>query len=248
MGWASHVALIGARGDLYSATVGDAGSPDAYKPRRVHRPAMSASDVRDVVTDRKATELSRLGSSKSLYAATGGEMETEAVLRAAADTITAAADVLEDWADREADADAADAYEATAGEARDHAETVLAELDGYDPDPSDEGLAGHLAGVEGTAARAGAFLGYVLVTDEATSQYVGYFVGNADPQTASVFRGIREDVDAQEEQALDLLDAVCETDEDYEAAEAAALGAVQAAYDEHVGTLEALGVDPKPVC
>jgi len=209
---------------------------------------MSASDLRDAVTERKATELSRLGSSKALYAATEGEMETDAVLEAAADADHAAAEAFEAWWESEQAAAAAEAFEAAAQTEREHVETVLDELEGYEPSAADEALAAHLEPLEGTVERAGALLGRVLVADEAKSQYVGYFVGNADPQTASVFRELRADLDDEEERALDLLDAVCESDDDYEAAEAAALDAVQAAYEAHVAQLEALGVDPKPVC
>ena len=209
---------------------------------------MSATDVRDAVTEQKATELSRLGSSKSLYAATGGEMEGDAVLAAAADADQAAADLFAAWAADEDDDEATAAFEETADEEDDHVETILAELDDYEPSADGNELADHLHGIEGTAARAGAFLGRVLVADEEKSQYVGYFVGNADPQTASLFRELRGDLDEQEARAMELLDSVCEDDDDWDTAQAAALEAVQIAYEAHVATLEDLGVDPKPVC
>jgi len=44
---------------------------------------MTASDFVDSVSETNQTALSRLGSSKSLYAETDGELETEQVLRAA---------------------------------------------------------------------------------------------------------------------------------------------------------------------
>jgi hypothetical protein len=209
---------------------------------------MDATDVRDVVQERKATELSRLGSSKSLYAATGGEMEAEAVLAAAADADRAAAAVFEAWAEDEQAEQAREVFEATAEEQRANAETVAAELDDYQAGETAPPLVAHLREIDGTVPRAGAFLGYVLVADERASQYVGFFVGNADPQTASVFREIRGDLDEQEGRALELLDAVCESDDDWDGARAAALQAVEVAYEAHVETLEDLGVDPKPVC
>ncbi|AGN01923.1 hypothetical protein L593_09890 [Salinarchaeum sp. Harcht-Bsk1] len=209
---------------------------------------MEATDVRDAVQEQKATELSRLGSSKSLYAATAGEMESEAVLAAAADADRAAADCFAAWAEDESDEDARAAFEATAEEEDSHVETILAELDDYEASADGDELADHLTGIEGTAARAGAFLGRVLVADEQKSQYVGYFVGNADPQTASVFRDLRGDLDEQEGRAMELLDVICDSDDDWDTAQAAALEAVQIAYEAHVSTLEDLGVDPKPVC
>ncbi|WP_248515098.1 rubrerythrin family protein [Salinarchaeum laminariae] len=209
---------------------------------------MNATDVRDAVQEQKATELSRLGSSKSLYAATGGEMESDAVLAAAADASRAAAAVFEAWADDEDDDQAREAFETTAAEAADHAETAAAELEDYQADESESPLGAHLREIDGTVPRAGAVLGHVLVADARASQYVGFFVGNADPQTASVFREVRDGLDAQEGRALELLDSVCESDDDWDTAQAAALQAVTVAYEGHVQQLEDLGVDPKPVC
>jgi hypothetical protein len=209
---------------------------------------MDATDVRDVVQERKATELSRLGSSKSLYAATGGEMEAEAVLAAAADADRAAAAVFEAWAEDEDNERAREVYATTAEENRANAETVADELDDYQAGETAPPLVAHLREIDGTVPRAGAFLGYVLVADERASQYVGFFVGNADPQTASVFREVRGDLEEHEGRALELLDAVCADEDDWDDARAAALQAVEVAYEAHVETLEDLGVDPKPVC
>ncbi|WP_460921118.1 rubrerythrin family protein [Salinarchaeum chitinilyticum] len=209
---------------------------------------MEATDVRDAVQEQKATELSRLGSSKSLYAATGGEMESDAVLAAAADAKRATAAVFESWADDEENDQARDAFEATATEASDHADTIAAELDDYQAGETEPPLVAHLREIGGTVPRAGAYLGHALVADERASQYVGFFVGNADPQTASLFRDVRGDLEEQNGRALELLDAVCENEDDWDTAKAAALEAVQIAYEGHVAQLEELGVDPKPVC
>lgn len=206
------------------------------------------TDIRDAVRESMATELSRLGSSKALYAATEGQLEGDEVLHAAADAELAAAETFEAWADAEPDDRAAAAFATTAETERDHYETVLAAVDDHEPAAEVPPLPAHLRDVEGTVARAGAFLGRVLVADESKSQYVGYFVGNADPQTAGIFRELREDLDAQAERALELLGDVCEAESDWDAAERAATGAVEASYQAHVDTLESLGVDPKPVC
>ena len=212
---------------------------------------MTAADVLDAVDADTATERSRLGSAKSLYAATGGELEGERVLEAAATAERAAAETFEAWAEDEADDRARACFAATAAEEREHVETVLAELAGDDAaDASDEvpALPAHLQTIDDTVERAGALLGRVLVADASKAQFVGYFVGDADPQTASVFRDLRSDLDDQRERVMELIDAVCETDEAYDRARAAAVEAIEVAYDEHVATLESLGVDPKPVC
>lgn len=217
---------------------------------------MNADALLDAVREATATELSRLGSSKALYAATGGNLDAESVFRAAAIAERAAAETFEAWADAEGNEAAAAAFRETAAEERGHAERVREELDGAaeaggEATASDEdtpAMATHLREIDDTVARAGGFLGRVLVADESKSQYVGYFVGDADPSSAAVFRDLRGDLEGQRERALDLLEAVCETDEDWDRAEAAAGGAIEAAYEAHVETLESLGVDPKPVC
>jgi len=217
---------------------------------------MTQNDLLESVREAKATELSRLGSSKALYAATEGEIEGDRVLRAAAIAERAAAATFDAWADDEANEDAAAAFRATAEEEYAHFDRVGEEL-GKDELPAESrdreetelpALAAHLRSLDDTVARAGALLGRILVADESKSQYIGYFVGDADPQTASVFRDLRGDLDTQQERALDLLEIVCDGEGDWERAESAALDAIDAAYEAQVEALESLGVNPKPVC
>ncbi|NIB98290.1 rubrerythrin family protein [Halobacterium sp. R2-5] len=209
---------------------------------------MTPSEFLDAVRDDNETALSRLGSSKSLYAATGGEMEAGAVLEAAADAEHVAAQTFHAWADGESDDAARDAFETTAAEEDDHTDAVLAELDDYQPTDDATGMQASLRGLDDTVERAGALLGRVLATEKSKEQLTGFFVGQADPQTASVFRGLKDDLDDQRDRALDLLDTVCETDDDWETAKDAADAAIQAAYDEYTEQLESMGVNPKPVC
>ena len=210
---------------------------------------MSADDVHERVRSELATELSRLGSSKALYAATEGELNADRVLRAAAVAELAAAETFEAWADDEEDDAAAEVFAAIAAEERDHFDRVREELDD-DPELGDDlpAIPSHLRSLDGTLERAGALLGRILVADESKSQYVGYFVGDADPQTAAVFRDLRGDLESQRERALDLIDRVGVDQADLEVAREAAAAVVEIAYEEHVETLESLGVDPKPVC
>jgi hypothetical protein len=205
--------------------------------------------VVEAITEDNQTALSRLGSSKSLYADTGGDIDTEPVLEATADAEYAAWQTFLEWADDEADDEARAAFETTAEEERDHYETVDGKLadDEYEPDEVPN-LHEYLRDRDETVERVGAFVGRILASQRSKSQVVGYFVGDADPQTASLFRDFGEDLDEQLERAKDLLEDVCETDEDWERAEEAATGAIQAAYDEYVETLEGMGANPKPVC
>ena len=93
---------------------------------------MSADEFPDEVRAANDTALSRLGSSKSLYADTEGEMEAEDVLTAAATAEHHAAETYASWAET-SDGDVAAAFETTAKEERDHYETVAGELDDHDP-------------------------------------------------------------------------------------------------------------------
>ncbi|SDK38887.1 rubrerythrin family protein [Natronorubrum texcoconense] len=205
--------------------------------------------ILDAVREDNQTALSRLGSSKSLYADTGGDIDTEPVLRATADAEHAAWETFLEWADSEAHDDAREAFEATAAEEQDHYETVLDHLgdDAYEPDEI-PALHEYLRGLESTVERVGGFLGRILASKRSKEQVVGYFVGDADPQTAGVFREFGDDLDAQLERAEELLEDVCESDEDRERAQEAANGAIEAAYGEYVETLEAMGANPKPIC
>lgn len=198
---------------------------------------MNQADFVDTVRDDNETALSRLGSSKSLYALTEGEMEEDVVLTRAADISHYAAETFGDWSDDH------DAF-ATAGETeRDHYDTVAGKLDDHDPGEASV-IYDTLADQKGLAARLGGLVGWTIVVGETMGQLTGYFTGQADPQTSQVFRAIRGDVEDVQDEALDALVAV----EDWDVARDAADAVVQDAYDEYFETLEALGVNPKPVC
>ncbi|MXV62862.1 rubrerythrin family protein [Natronorubrum sp. JWXQ-INN-674] len=203
------------------------------------------------VREDNQTALSRLGSSKSLYADTGGDIDTEPVLEATADAEYAAWQTFLEWADSEADDEVREAFEATAAEEKDHYETVINHLSADEYEPSEiPALHEYLRGLEATIERVGAFVGRILASKRSKEQVVGYFVGDADPQAAGVFREFGDDLDAQLERAEDLLENVCEDEDedDRDRALEAANGAIEAAYGEYVENLEAMGANPKPVC
>jgi len=202
----------------------------------------TGADLIDAVRDDQQTELSRLGSSKTLYADTRGEMESDAVLAAVAAREAAASETFEAWSD-DADESAASLFADAATEAAERREAVDAEAADRTPAMHDV-----LDDLEDTAERLGGFVGWTLVDERVKGQVTGFFTGQADPQTASTFRSAGGDVADLREDAADLLESVCEGDEDWDAAEAAAVDVVQAAYEEYVETLEDLGVNPKPVC
>jgi hypothetical protein len=214
---------------------------DAYKPPATDTTGMSATDLVDAVREDNKTELSRLGSSKSLYADTEGEMEPDAVLSAAADAAHHAAETFEEWAGDDG------TFVTAADSERRHREMIVDELDAYEP-LERPAVVEAIRGYEATVERLGGVVGWTLVAEEKAGQCSGFFTGQADPGTASLFRGFGDDYEATRSDALEALEIARDSPDDWDRAEAAATGAVGAAYDEYFETLEALGVNPKPVC
>ena len=202
---------------------------------------MDGTTLVDTVTDDLETQLSRLGSSKWLYALTDGDMTGEAVRTAAAADAAAAAETFGAWVD-DADGDG-ETFEALAASAADRRDAVDPEADA-----AARGLYDALASLDGTVSRLGGALGYLLVLDRTVGQMVGFFVGDADPSTANEFRGLRDGVDADRSRVVDALDSACSADLDWDRAAAAATTVVEATYDDYVETLESMGIKPKNVC
>lgn len=208
---------------------------------------MTPEEFKTAVRTETETALSRLGSSKSLYAETAGELEPETVLAAAATAEYHAAETYERWSDTESGA-LAEAFVETAAEERSHYDTVVAQLDDHEPGDV-SAIQGYLRTLEDPVDRLGGFVGRTFAAEASKTQLTGFFVGNADPQTAQLFRSMGEDLDAQLERAIEYLEAECGDDEDcWSRALSAATGAIEAAYDGYVESLESLGVNPKPVC
>jgi hypothetical protein len=206
---------------------------------------MTADDLLESVRSEHNTALSRLGSSKTLYADTEGQMDERSVLTAAATNTTHAATVLEDWA--AAEGALTDLFDAAAETASGHADEVAGRVDDFEAGAEPAAVSA-LADCEGDVERAGGLLGWLLVQDQKTTQLTGFFTGQADPQTASVFRGFGSDYDDLLDRVGEALGEECADDADWERAAAAADGVVETAYQDYVETLESMGVNPKPVC
>jgi hypothetical protein len=204
---------------------------------------MDGTTLREALTDDLETELSRLGSSKWLYALTDGEMTGTAVRSAAAADAASAADRFETWA-RDADGSAATLFESLAESA---AERRDAATDDADVPAADRRTDQALDALEDTCARLGGALAHSLVLDRTIGQMVGFFVGDADPTTAGTFRDLRSAVD-DDDRIVETLDAVCDSEDDWERALSAATTVVEATYEEYVETLESMGIQPKNVC
>ena len=226
---------------------------------------MDGQELVGRVREDEATALSRLGSDKYLIAATGADLGTGPVLRSVAAWTATGRDAFERWADEE-DGDAAAAFADAAERERDHYERVadaLPDGDGGDDDgggatddgegatddPIADAVGAALAASEGTGERVAAGLvGRALVADRVLLQVVNFFVNEADDRRADLARDLRSDADAQLETGIELLDSVCESDDDWAAARRAAAQVVADAYGAYANALEAMGVDPKPVC
>ncbi len=201
---------------------------------------MDGAEFLEAVRDAERTPLSRLGSSKSIYADTEGEMEPDAVLAAAAARDRGAAAVFESWSD---DPVAGDLFAEAAAAAERRAESYDAAAADWSPAVHDA-----LADLEEPAARLGGFVGWALADGKNKSQLTGFFTGQADPTTASTFREAAAAVKDRRDEAAETLAAYCEGEDDRERAVEAAGSVVGADYDEYFDTLEGLGVSPKPVC
>ncbi|MXR50086.1 rubrerythrin family protein [Halovenus sp. WSH3] len=200
---------------------------------------MDSAELLDTLEQELQTELSRLGSSKSLYADTEGEMDADPILRAAADSAATAIETFEGW-EGEVFADAAEYLREQYADLVDE----LGEHEAGDPPAVVEAL----GDAEGEIERLGATVGWSLVVERKSTQSSGYFTGQAQPGTASTFRSFGDDYEAIREAALDAIDDACDSDEEYEQAEDGATAVIEAAYDEYFETLESLGMNPKPVC
>lgn len=208
---------------------------------------MTGSEFIETVRDRNKTALSRLGSSKALYADTQGDLEPEEVLRAVATAEHAAMETFESWSDEE-HGTVAEAFADSAAEERDHYETVSGLLDAHEPDGTVPAIQAHLREQTETVDRVGGFVGRTIAAEKSKEQVTAFFVGQADPQTAGTFREMKSDLEGQLDRASNLVEACCQTDEDTDQALDAATGAIQAAYEEYTKQLESMGVNPKPVC
>jgi hypothetical protein len=208
--------------------------------------------VTEQVRAAAGTELDRLAGDKLLLAATGATLEDAAVLGALRRALRTAADASAAWAGDAPDP-VADAL-AEAGEGFEAAQGVL------DDDGGEPGAEGANEGSDAPSSldlgdpatpleRAGACcVGAPLVLDGLALQGVSHFVNEADAAEADRARAARSEIDAAREDATATLVAACAGEDDTEAVVAGAVGAVEASYEDFATEIEAMGLDPKPVC
>lgn len=218
-----------------------------YKPLLAHPTGMDADSFLDDLRDAHGTELSRLSSSKAVYALTDGEMTGDAVRTGTARELHELASVLESWGDA-ADGDAADLFADAAGFTAESAGTFDDEAAVPEGESATHVTAEALAACETDVERLAGAAAALLVLEEVAGQLVGFFVGDADRKSADEFREFRAALGDYRDEAAELLAAHCEAEADWEAAHETGAGVVDGAYDWYVGTLEAMGVEPKNVC
>lgn len=210
---------------------------------------MDAPALRETVEREKQSELDRLGSSKYLIALTDADLSESTILDAVAESEYLARETFEALASTEADDHAREAFEAVAEQEAEHYDRVCERL-GARPEPEHAGAVhGYLREREDVISRvAGALVGRPLVSVRAHTQVVGFYVNEADETGANLFRDLKSDTEAELERGLAVLDAICETDADWERAQATAEYVVQLAYDEYADSLTEMGVNPKSTC
>jgi len=210
---------------------------------------MDGRALRDGVEADKESQLDRLGSSKYLIALTDANLDEDTVLEAVAVSESLARETFEGYVAAETEPDAREAFETVAEQESEHYDRVCERL-GARPEPDHAGAVhGYLREREDAVARvAGGLVGRPLVSLRAHTQVVSFYVNEADRAGAELFRDLKDETAAELDRGVDALDAVCESDEDWERARATAEYTIQLAYDEYADSLETLGVNPKSTC
>jgi hypothetical protein len=207
---------------------------------------MNGQTLIESVRETERTELDRLGSDKAMIAATGADLGADPVLEHVALTLGGLGAACDAWADA-GDGDAAALFESAAEAASEEHERVVAAMDA-EPSGDAPAAVAALDDAETTPARVGALVGQSLVFDRTCLQAVNFFVNEADERGANLIRDVRTAANGRLDEAAVVLDGVCAAEGDWDAAEAAAVAVVEAAYAAYVEALEPLGIDPKPVC
>jgi hypothetical protein len=208
---------------------------------------MNGPTLVDGVREDERTELDRLGSDKAMIAATDADLAADPVLEHVAATLAGLRETCEEWAETTDDADATALFAATAEAADEEYGRVTAAMDD-EPTGEPPAVVAALGEFEEPPARVGALVGEALVAERTLLQTVNFFVNEADERRADLLRDVRTAAKNRTDEAAAVLDSVCVDDADWDEAETAAVAVVDAAYAAYADALDALGIDPKPVC
>ncbi|WP_267641379.1 rubrerythrin family protein [Haloarchaeobius amylolyticus] len=207
---------------------------------------MDSDDFLETIRNENQTALSRIGSSKSLYAFTGGDMDAETIESVAAGFADVNADLFGAWpneVDEDTDEELTAFYAKVADEEGDWYDDIGAEVSG-----EDYAFHEQLREFTDPVTRTAGLVGYTLVELKLADQFVGFYVGNADPQTAQTYRDRKAELEARLDSATEHLARICTDDADEALAEETASNIVQSVYEVYTARLEEMGVNPKPVC
>lgn len=208
---------------------------------------MNGQTLVDGVREGERTELDRLGSDKAMIAATNADLDTGPVLTHVALTLDGLQAVCEAWAETSADEDASALYAATAEAASEEYARVT---DAMEEEPSGETPAGAvtLETFEADPARIGGLVGQSLSFDRTLLQAVNFFVNEGDETMAATCRDARNAAGEDATEGGNLVATLCTDPDDWERAETVAVETIAVAYDDYEARLEAMGLDPRPVC
>ncbi len=201
-------------------------------------------NVKDELRQRRDTELERLGSSKGLMADTRGDLSLDEVLRAAKRSEYAAMETFKEWSESEENPEAESLFRSIMSDEKRHYESLDREID-MDDVPE---IHRYLRGIDETESRVGAVIGRGLVSDASLKQTVAFFTGRPDREYLNLFREMRQDTASHIERAEELLGEIESIDSDNEYAVESGLRVIDIAYEEYVEVLEAMDINPKPVC
>jgi len=186
--------------------------------------------VRATLEDERQTALSRLGSSKALYATTRGAMDGPSVAAANQALSEAIADRL---ADREASW-ATDLEDRARSDAERVADLAGESIDPLIDPPLDE-----------DDETFGTLIGWATVAIRLAEQETGYFVGQAQPGDADTIRSV---VESREAFRKRVCSAIENAEVDRETVKASAIETVDTAYEAYVDRLDAEGIEPRSIC
>lgn len=181
---------------------------------------MDPSQFVDSVREENETALSEV------LADTDG-MDTQQALRAAADGAFHARETFGEWADSAGNGTASETYAATASEEGEYYGRITRLLDGEHQPDDTPAIHEYLRDTEDTAGRAGAFVGWAIVTEASNDQLVDLFADHAETSGADLFRDLDDEADAQLERGQDLLGDVCATDDEWSRAQETAGDVIQ---------------------
>ncbi|MDY6817618.1 MAG: rubrerythrin family protein [Halobacteriales archaeon] len=197
-----------------------------------------------------ATELNRLGSQKLLLALTGADLTEDAVLRVVVADVTAARELYETWAADGTESALVDAVTRAADRERDHFDR-LDEVFDIDAESAAERplIYETLAAYETPVERAGAGLvALPMIRTRTYNQVVGFFINEAAPGPTDLFRTLKAEMETATTDGVELLATLCDDESAWDRARMAAESTITTAYEDYATTLEAMGLDPRPIC